>query len=69
MAKITTIHGLMDEDELVHKTSTEEDEDKIVSWSEYRLKSDPQGEVVHRSVHVHLKKNPMMGATGAALGA
>ena len=62
---VTTTKGPMDDSELIHKTGREEDEDKIVSWSEYHLAD----ELVHRSVHVHLKKNPMMGASGAKLGA
>ena len=49
---ITTIHGPMPEEALVKSEGTDENENEIVNWVEYRLGD----ELVHRSVHVHLKR-------------
>ena len=48
---ITTTHGLMDETDLVQKTGTVSNDVEETHWTEYYLEE----ELVHRSVHVHLK--------------
>ena len=53
MAIITTTHGDMDESLLEKKTGNLDNEDEYTTWTEYYL----NGELVHRSVHVTLKKN------------
>ena len=53
---ITTTKGLMDEALLVKKTGEIDNEDARTTWTEYRL----DGELVHRSAHVTLKKNVSM---------
>lgn len=45
--------GLMDTDLLEHRTGEEEDDNEVLRWIEYWL----DGELVHRSVHIRLKKN------------
>jgi hypothetical protein len=51
----------MDESALEKSESRHENENEIVSATEYWL----AGELVHRSVHVHLKKNPIKDFAGA----
>lgn len=51
---ITTIYGDMDEALLVKSEGITDDENEQTAWVEYRLNSD--SELVHRSVHVTLKK-------------
>jgi hypothetical protein len=46
----------MDEADLVKSTGGIDNEVERTTWVEYRLKSDPNGRVVHRSVDVVLKK-------------
>lgn len=53
MAIVTTTKGDMDTALLVKKEGNMEDDNEITNWVEYYL----DGELVHRSVHVHLKKN------------
>ena len=53
MAIITTTHGDMDESLLEKKTGSVDNENEYTTWTEYYL----NGELVHRSVHVMLKKN------------
>jgi len=53
MAIINTTKGEMDESLLVKKTGEMEDDNERTNWIEYYL----DDELVHRSVHVHLKKN------------
>lgn len=62
MTQITTTKGLMDEELLEKKEGTVDNEDELTKWVEYWL----DGEIVHRSVHVHLKKALVMGAVTAA---
>ena len=50
--KITTIHGLMDEEQLEKRTGAEDNESETVNWTEYWLKD----ELVHRSVDMYLKQ-------------
>jgi len=53
MAMVTTTHGEMDELDLTKTEGAIDNENEITRWVEYRLGE----ELVHRSVHVHLKKN------------
>lgn len=62
---ITTTKGPMDETLLVKKTGSDENDSEIAEWTEYWL----EGELVHRSAHVTLKKWPEgMSGTAAPLG-
>ena len=54
----------MDESELVKSTGGIDNEIERTTWVEYRLKSDPNGRIVHRSVDMVLKK-PAVFADGA----
>ena len=56
----------MDEADLIKRVGGHEDENEIVNWTEYRLRSDPQGAPVHRSVAMHLKKFTVTGDAVAA---
>lgn len=62
MAQITTTKGDMDEALLEKREGSMEDDNERTSWIEYWL----DGELVHRSVHVHLKKALVMGAVTAS---
>lgn len=53
MALVNTTKGEMDEALLEKREINHENDDEIVRAVEYWL----DGELVHRSVHVHLKKN------------
>lgn len=53
MALVNTTKGEMDESLLEKREINHENDDEIVRAVEYWL----DGELVHRSVHVHLKKN------------
>jgi hypothetical protein len=64
MAIITTTKGDMDESLLEHKTGKVDNEDEHTTWDEYYL----DGELVHRSVHVTLKKTPFTDFTTALMG-
>jgi hypothetical protein len=57
MALITTTKGDMDESLLEHRTGTVDDDNEFTTWTEYWLND----ELVHRSVHVTLKKMPPFG--------
>jgi hypothetical protein len=48
---ITTTKGLMDPDELEKREGGHENDNEICSWVEYW----DEGELVHRSVNMHLK--------------
>lgn len=61
---ITTTKGLMDESLLVKKTGGIDNDDELTTWVEYRL----DGELVHRSAHVTLKKTPAMFGEAAKIG-
>lgn len=50
---VTTTKGDMDTSLLEKKEGGFEDDNELTSWVEYYL----DNELVHRSVHVHLKKN------------
>ena len=49
---ISTIHGDMKEEDLVKEIKVYEDDNELTHCIEYTL----DGELVHRSVHVQLKK-------------
>ena len=57
MTSIWTSRGLMDEALLTMTTGGHENDDEIQTWQEWRA---PDGVVVKRDVHVHLKKPPML---------
>lgn len=63
MQQITTTKGLMNEDLLEKREGIIDDDNERTSWVEYWL----DGELVHRSVHVHLKKALVMGAEAAKI--
>jgi hypothetical protein len=65
MALITTTKGEMEESLLEKKTGFVDNENEYTTWVEYWL----EGELVHRSVHVQLKKMPtFIGAEAASFG-
>lgn len=64
MAQIQTTKGLVDEALLQKQEGGHDDENERVSWVEYWL----DGELVHRSVHVHLKKDVLAEGMAAMLG-
>ena len=49
---ISTTHGAMDDSLLERREGSSENDNEIASWVEYYLGD----ELVHRSVHVHLKR-------------
>ena len=51
---VTTTKGEMDDSLLEHRTGTLDDENEMTVWNEYWL----DGELVHRSAHVTLKRMP-----------
>ena len=55
--EITTTLGMMKTTYLDRKVIEFEDDNELTYAIEYRLKSDPDGRIVHRSVHVQLKRN------------
>ncbi len=64
MALVTTTKGELDDSLLEKREGSTENDNEIVSWVEYWL----DGEMVHRSVHVHLKKNVFAEGMSAMLG-
>jgi len=57
----------MDEAELVKSEGSFDNDNEFTTWVEYRLASDPGAvRAVHRSVHVTLKKQPEVFASGEA---
>ena len=50
---INTTLGLIEENLLQKKVGSNENDNEITNWIEYWL----DGVMVHRSVHVHLKRN------------
>lgn len=59
---ITTTKGLMDETLLDKREGVFEDDNERTTWVEYWL----DGELVHRSAHVHLKKSMFSELTAGA---
>lgn len=65
MATIFTTKGDMDESLLEKKEGVVDNENEYTTWVEYWH----EGEMVHRSVHVQLKKMPVSaGAEAASFG-
>lgn len=64
MALITTIKGDMDDSLLEKKEGSIDNDNEFTRWVEYWL----DGELVHRSVHVHLKKNVLAEGMAAMFG-
>ena len=65
MGMITTTKGDMEESLLEKKTGFLDNDNEYTTWVEYWL----EGELVHRSVHVQLKKAPTFaGAEAASFG-
>ena len=62
MAQVTTTKGMMDESLLEKKEGFVDNENEYTTWVEYWH----EGELVHRSVHVQLKKALVMGAEAAS---
>lgn len=54
MGMVHTTHGLVDRDELVIKDITTEGPNDRTIATEWRLKSDPDGELVRRDVWVSM---------------
>ena len=57
MALVTTTKGNMDESLLVKQEGTVDNDNELTTWVEYWL----DGELVHRSAHVTMKKSPVFG--------
>jgi len=60
---VTTTKGDMD-NLLEKREGTVDNENELTAWVEYWL----EGELVHRSVHVTLKKMPSIGGETASIG-
>lgn len=64
MGLVKTTKGELDESLLEKKTGLVDNDNEYTTWVEYWL----DGELVHRSVHVQLKKMPtFIGAEAASL--
>ena len=63
MALVNTTKGEMDDSLLEKREGLIDDDNERTTWVEYWL----EGELVHRSVHVHLKKALVMGAEAAKI--
>jgi hypothetical protein len=63
MALVSTTKGDMDESLLEKKQGFVDNENERTDWVEYWL----DGELVHRSVHVQLKKNVLADGIAAML--
>jgi hypothetical protein len=61
---VTTTKGDMDDSLLVKQEGAMENDNELTSWTEYWL----DGELVHRSVHVLLKKNVTAEGVAAMIG-
>ena len=64
MASVTTTKGLMDETLLEKKEGSVDNDNESTTWVEYWL----EGELVHRSAHVTLKKPVFAFGEAAPLG-
>jgi len=62
MALITTTLGDMEADLLEKKEGSVDNDHEFTTWTEYWL----EGELVHRSVHVQLKKAVTFSAEAAS---
>ena len=59
---VTTTKGDMDDSQLEKREGTVDNENELTTWVEYWL----EGELVHRSAHVTLKKIPTFAGGAAA---
>ena len=59
---VTTTKGEMDDSQLEKREGTVDNENELTTWVEYWL----DGELVHRSAHVTLKKIPNFAGGEAA---
>ena len=59
---VTTTKGEMDDSLLEHRSGTVDNDNEATTWTEYWL----DGELVHRSAHVTLKKMPVFAGAEAA---
>jgi len=59
---VTTTKGEMDYSLLEHRSGEIDDDNEFTTWTEYWL----DGELVHRSAHVTLKKMPVFAGAEAA---
>ena len=59
---VTTTKGDMDNSLLEHRSGEVDNDNEFTTWTEYWL----EGELVHRSVHVTLKKSPTFASAEAA---
>jgi hypothetical protein len=60
---VTTTKGEMDDSLLEKREGTVDNENELTTWVEYWF----EGELVHRSAHVTLKKMPPIGGEAAAI--
>jgi hypothetical protein len=60
---VTTTKGEMDDSLLEKREGSVDNENELTTWVEYWF----EGELVHRSAHVTLKKMPPMGGEAAAI--
>ena len=60
---VTTTKGDMDDSLLLKKEGMVDDDNETTKWIEYWL----DNELIHRSVHVHLKTNVMADGIAAML--
>ena len=59
---VTTTKGDMDDSQLAKREGTVDNDNELTTWVEYWL----DGELVHRSAHVTLKKIPTFAGGAAA---
>lgn len=59
---VTTTKGEMDDSLLEKREGTIDNDNELTTWVEYWL----EGELVHRSAHVTLKKMPSVGGEAAS---
>lgn len=59
---VTTTKGEMDDSLLEKREGTIDNDNELTTWVEYWL----EGEMVHRSAHVTLKKMPSVGGEAAS---
>jgi len=64
MALVNTTKGEMDDSLLEKKEGSVDNDNEYTTWVEYWL----DGELVHRSAHVQLKKNIVADGIAAMLG-
>lgn len=64
MVLVNTTKGEMDVTLLEKKEGSIDNDHEVTSWVEYWL----EGELVHRSVNVHIKKNVLASGIAAAIG-